>query len=466
MKTMKKLSAAVMACAVVTAALPLSAVSAADTTEVTYAATITLNGTSATAEGEHVSVDGAKVTINASGAYLISGTLEDGQIIVNVPDTTADPETVKLFFNGVNVTGKTDAALYVMNAENTSVNLMDGTENFLSDGDAVFDATATASTAVVYAKDDITFKSGGELGSGKLTVTANANYGIHCNDDLKFTGGDVKVKTETEDGVRGKKSVTIKDGKLDVNAGGDGVKSTKGDVVITGGDTEIKAGNDAVQGEISVQISGGSLKANGDRGLTNANTAAGNAVTITGGTVFATATEVQATVANNTQPVLLFQTAEEQVKDQRIELIRVTDGGSETDPVFSKNPNKKFSYVLVSDPALQAEESYTLQIGGNPIKSYTFNEETVSGSTITLTDSITAVSNVIPGAAAAEEANMDINEDGDVDVSDAVILARFIAEDSELIMSPVAVSRADCDRDGRVTSNDVILILKKIAHLL
>ena len=109
MKTMKKLSAAVMACAVVTAALPLSAVSAADTTEVTYAATITLNGTSATAEGEHVSVDGAKVTINASGAYLISGTLEDGQIIVNVPDTTADPETVKLFFNGVNVTGKTDA---------------------------------------------------------------------------------------------------------------------------------------------------------------------------------------------------------------------------------------------------------------------------------------------------------------------------------------------------------------------
>ena len=120
----------------------------------TMTAVITLNGDSASAEGENVTIDGCTITITASGSYELSGTLNDGQVIVNVPDEKADPDTVKLFFNGVTMTGVTDAPLLIENAENTSLNLVAGTENFLYDG-----KTYTDTTAVVYAKDDITFIS-------------------------------------------------------------------------------------------------------------------------------------------------------------------------------------------------------------------------------------------------------------------------------------------------------------------
>ncbi|MDR9828150.1 dockerin type I repeat-containing protein, partial [Vibrio sp. FNV 38] len=54
----------------------------------------------------------------------------------------------------------------------------------------------------------------------------------------------------------------------------------------------------------------------------------------------------------------------------------------------------------------------------------------------------------------------DMNEDGTVDISDAVMLARFAAEDSEVRISRAAVSHADFDGDGNVTGSDVIVILR------
>ena len=464
MKKMKKLTAAMLAGTVMTAALPVFPVFAEDTPAeepVTFNAEITLSGTSAAATGEHAKVDGTKITIDASGAYLFSGTLDDGQIVVNIPDTTADPETVKLYFNGVSITGKTQAAVYVINAENTSVNIMDGTENILSDGTDVY-ADTTGTTAVVYAKDDITFKSGGAEGTGKLKIEATANHGIHCNNDVKFTGASVKIKTDAEDGVRGKSSVKVKDGKLDINAEGDGIKSTKGAVEISGGDTEIKAGNDAVQGETAVKISGGSLKANGDRALTNVSTAAGNAISVTGGTILATSTDAQTIISGNTQPVLLYHTAEEQVKDQRIELY---PAGKSENPVFSKNPNKKFSYVMISAPELKAGENYDIYLGGQKATGYTLDGAAKEGCVFTLAEGITTL-DAVTFPAKSEEHNLDIDDNGVVDVADAVLLARLLAEDREVIVPPVALTRTDCNGDGSVDGLDVVLILRKIARLV
>ncbi len=60
----------------------------------------------------------------------------------------------------------------------------------------------------------------------------------------------------------------------------------------------------------------------------------------------------------------------------------------------------------------------------------------------------------------------DMNEDGTVDISDAVMLARFAAEDSSVRISQAAVSHADFDGDGNVTGSDVIVILRYIAKLI
>ncbi len=60
----------------------------------------------------------------------------------------------------------------------------------------------------------------------------------------------------------------------------------------------------------------------------------------------------------------------------------------------------------------------------------------------------------------------DVNNDAKVDVSDAVLLARYIAEDHEAVMDEAGKINADCDHSGKPDSADVILILRYIAHLI
>ena len=106
----------------------------------------------------------------------------------------------------------------------------------------------------------------------------------------------------------------------------------------------IKAGNDAVQAETTLDITGGRLIAGGDRGLTGV-----GSVNITGGQVFVTATDLQcATLAADTAALLLnFET--EHLKDTVI-AVASKDGAK----VMSVAAEKKFSYALIYSPELTA----------------------------------------------------------------------------------------------------------------
>ena len=59
----------------------------------------------------------------------------------------------------------------------------------------------------------------------------------------------------------------------------------------------------------------------------------------------------------------------------------------------------------------------------------------------------------------------DVDCSGFVDVSDAVLLARYIAEDQKAVVTAAGKQNADCDGDGAPTSDDVIGILRIIAKL-
>jgi hypothetical protein len=218
---------------------------------------IELVGDSITVEGTGATVEGSVMTITSAGTYSISGTLNDGQIIVD----TQDEETVYLILNGVDITSSTSAPIYVANAEKTVITLADGTENTVTDGATyVFeDAESDEPNATVFSKDDLTMN-----GSGSLTVNANYNNGITSKDDLKITGGTIAVNA-VNDGIKGKDSIAVLDGIITVNAGGDGLQSTndedteKGYIVIEGGSFEITAGLDGIQAQTSLQIGGGEL---------------------------------------------------------------------------------------------------------------------------------------------------------------------------------------------------------------
>ena len=306
---------------------------------------IHLSGSSITVEGEYAVANGSKVTISHSGTFTIDGTLTDGQIYVEVPDEKADKGTVKLVFNGVNITGKSAPAILVKNADKTSITVADGTENTISDGTAAYTGDELES-AVIEAKDDLTIK-GGESGTGTLTINANFQPAIVCNNDLKLTGGILNISTLNEDPeltpdtVKGKGSVTVKGGTINITSKGDGIKSSKGEVVIEGGTISIKASKDAIQAETDITISGGDIAAFGDKGLT----AVGN-VNITGGNLIATAKDNQCeTITSTEQATLVLDFTKEWAKNNPIS---VTDTSNKV--LIEQNTPKKFKYAIVSSP--------------------------------------------------------------------------------------------------------------------
>lgn len=225
---------------------------------------ITLNGDSISA-GEGVSVNGGIATITAAGTYEVTGTLNNGQLIVE----TEDEENVTLLLAGANIHNESGPAIYVANAEKVIITLVESTENILSDGAIFINLNESGEpNAAIFSHDDLTIN-----GEGVLSVIANYNNGIASKDDLKITGGNITV-TAVNDGLKGKDSVSVKDGIITLNVGGDGIQSTnvdeseEGFIAIEGGIFNINATDDALNAATSLVIDGGNLTLNaGDDGI-------------------------------------------------------------------------------------------------------------------------------------------------------------------------------------------------------
>lgn len=218
---------------------------------------ITLDGTFATADSSQVTVEGATVTITAEGIYSLSGTLSDGEVIVDV----GDEDDVTLILDGVDITNSDGAAIAVMNADDAVVLLADDSTNSLTDG-AVYsfpDAETDEPNATLFSEADLTI-----AGDGELVVTGNYNDGINSDDGLVIDGGTISV-VAADDGIRGKDYVIVNTGTITVEAVGDGIKADndeeaeRGYVQITDGTVDLLAGDDGIQAATDVLVIGGQL---------------------------------------------------------------------------------------------------------------------------------------------------------------------------------------------------------------
>jgi hypothetical protein len=216
---------------------------------------IVLNGDSIIVDSDCVTVEGTTATIICEGTYRITGTLDDGQIIVN----TEDPGVVELILNGVDISNSTNAPIYVMDAANTSVVLADQTANYLSDADTYVyeDPNDTEPDAALFSKDPLTIS-----GPGALTVHGNYLDAIVGKDEVIITGGMINV-IAADDGIRGRDYLLIEDGDITVTSEGDGLKATNDDdpglgyIMIEQGAFHIISGGDAIAAETDVTIAAG-----------------------------------------------------------------------------------------------------------------------------------------------------------------------------------------------------------------
>ena len=228
------------------------------------AASITLSGSTAQSNGSGVSINNATVTISKEGCYLISGELEDGQIIVDAGDS----DKVQLVLDNASIHCSTGSAILVRNADNVKVTLAADSENELSDG-TEYQTDNDNPDAALFSKDDLVIN-----GSGSLTVQGNYKHGIAGNDDLVITGGRLTVNSLSH-ALRGKDSVAILDGTFVLTSQKDGIQasntedSTKGWVQIDGGNFTIQSSGDGIQAETNLSIYDGSFTITSGGGAVN-----------------------------------------------------------------------------------------------------------------------------------------------------------------------------------------------------
>ena len=231
--------------------------------DATDAVSISLGGSSASASSEAVQISGSTVTITAAGTYILSGTLENGSVIVNA---TKD-DKVQLVLDGASIHSKSYAAIYVVQADKVFVTLAEDTVNYLSNGGSFVQLDDNDVDGVVFAKDDITLN-----GSGTLVVTSPAGHGIVGKDEVTITGGSYEISA-AKCAIRGKDSIAVSDGTFTIKAGTDGLHAenndddTLGSIYIAGGSFSITAADDGIHANTILQIDGGKMSISAAEGL-------------------------------------------------------------------------------------------------------------------------------------------------------------------------------------------------------
>lgn len=346
------------------------------------AVNIKLSGSSAKASSEDgVSIDGGKITITKEGTYIVTGSLSDGQIVVEADDTAK----VQIVLNGASITSKTSAAIYVKSADKVFVTTAKGTENTLANGGSFTADGDTNIDGAVFGKDDITFN-----GSGSLTVESPAGHGIVGKDDIKLAGGTITINAARH-GVQANDSVRIADATINIEAGKEGIESllvyicggdinikatddginatnsentsqdggTDGQILIEGGKIYISAGGDGIDANGSVTISDGYTvvcgPSQGDTSVLDAN----GETKITGGTFIGTggAGMAQSFSSVENQGLIAVSVGNQSAGTK----VSLKDSSGKT--ITEVTPELDFAVVYISTPDMAKGNTYTLEAG-------------------------------------------------------------------------------------------------------
>ena len=209
------------------------------------------------------------LTITGAGSYILSGSCSDGHVLV-----AKDAGEVQLILNGLELTAETVSS--VNSAANSAIVTKGGSNDvtimLAKDTKNSIRSNVDDSTAINASKD-LTIS-----GSGELTVTATKKNGIKSDKDIVIKDGVQLSVTAAKNGISADDKLTIKGGEITVTAeegdalrsnpdvedielteDGSAVAGKDGLVEIQGGTLTLSAGDDGIQGDYSVSISGGDM---------------------------------------------------------------------------------------------------------------------------------------------------------------------------------------------------------------
>lgn len=344
---------------------------------------IAASGDSIVVTGDGAVAENGKVTIRKAGTYLLSGTLEEGQLLVDAEEGAE----ITLVFDGFKISNSTDAPLLFESGSSITLVLKDGSENAVTD----LRSSAEENKAAIYTKSDLTIS-----GNGTLDVTGTAEDAIHSKTNVTVQGGTINLKAgddaihadetltildgkvtvlESEEGLEGL-VVNIQGGDITVNASDDGLNASDGsgsdkapgqategaEIRISGGVLTVKAGGDGIDSNGDLIISGGTVVVDGPSDGGNAPLDYDGKGVISGGTVFVSGDSGMFQSLNDsgsTQNSIVYYLSETQAAGTKV---AVAD--SKGNVIYENNSTTQaFNTVLFSAADLKRGESYTVTVG-------------------------------------------------------------------------------------------------------
>ncbi len=220
----------------------------------TSAVKITLNGNTATSTDNSVKISKSIITITKEASYIVSGTLNNGSIVVDAPDS----DKIQLVLKNADISSSTSAPIYIKEADKVFVTLVG--ENALSSGETYEQTDDSNIDSAIFSKQDLTFN-----GDGALTVSAPAGHAIVGKDDVVFTDGSYTL-TASSHAIQANDSVRIKNAVISADSGKDGIHcensddSEKGFVYISSGEIKIECEGDGISAGSFIQINDGTFE--------------------------------------------------------------------------------------------------------------------------------------------------------------------------------------------------------------
>lgn len=238
--------------------------------DASQAVTIQLSDGKTTISGSGATVSGQVVTISKAGTYVISGSIQAGQLIVNANKE----EQVHIILNGVSITSKLGPAIWVKSAEKVIMTLANGTVNTIKDSSTyTLEEGEDEPNAAIFSKEDLSIN-----GTGTLNVTGNYADGIRSKDTLLILDGTLNVAALRHT-LNGKDAVGLFGGNIILNSGEDAIHSST-QVRVKEGQLSITAGDDGIHADAVLTVDGGSISIlKSYEGLESAN------ITINGGDI-------------------------------------------------------------------------------------------------------------------------------------------------------------------------------------
>lgn len=230
-----------------------------ETTEIKLrGTTVEIDGVGATLKTGADSNTPNTIEITKGGCYKISGTLENGRIVVNEKE-----EDVKLILENVEINCDYSAPIYSYKSKSTMILLAEDTENRVSDVniysyvDNYSSQEEEEPNACIYSKSDLLV-----CGGGSLEIKANQNNALTSKDTLLIEDSNISILAQNH-GINGKDNVTIQNATITIQCNGDGIRSTNdtdvsmGWIHIENSRIKIEAKEDGIQAETDLILRNG-----------------------------------------------------------------------------------------------------------------------------------------------------------------------------------------------------------------